>query len=178
MKMTKIIKTTLLIAMLGIVFVSCKKDEEDPTPQKTNFFSIDGTEYSLSAGFTEEYGGSEATGYNFDLTVHSSGLTYREGDLISGQGEELYFELWSTSSTGLASGTYTSSISEAPNTYTYGEIYININAGDLSADAAYEATSGSVTITVSGSTYSVNFDLTITGGGKLTGNYTGALPNF
>ena len=182
MNMIKFTKIILLVTMLGVVTISCKKDGEDPTPQKTNAFTIDGTEYSLSAGFTEEYGGSETTGYNFDLTVHSSGLTlldYLGNEVnLTGQGEELYFELWSTSATGLTSGTYTVSTNEAPNTITYSEIYINLNASNGTADAGYEATSGSVTINVNASAYNINFDLTLSGNKKLTGNYTGALTEY
>ena len=177
MKLTNITKMLTLVIMLGIVTISCKKDEE-PTPgAKTNTFSIDGTEYSLSDGFTEEYGGDATTGYNFDLIVHSSGLT-SSANGVTGTGEALYFELWSTSDTGLANGTYSASLNAEPNTFTIGEVYINLNASTFDADESYEVSSGTVTISVSGSTYTINFDLTLTGNKKLTGNYTGTLSAY
>jgi hypothetical protein len=177
MNMKNIAKMITLVIMLGIVTISCNKDDEEPNPVKSNTFTIDGTEYSLSAGFTEEYGGDATTGYNFDLIVHSSGLT-ATADGVTGQGEALYFELWSTSSTGLAAGTYTAAISEVPNTFTIGEAYINLNASTFSSDEYYEVTAGSVSISISGSTYTINFDLTLEGGKKLTGNYTGTLAAY
>lgn len=175
--MKNIIRTIVLVTMLGIVFVSCSDEGEDPAP-KTNFFSVDGTEYSLSEGLTIEYGGSETSGYNFDLLVFSSGL---EPDLntetFTGEGDFIYFELWSTSTTGLVAGTYTISTENLPNTFTSNNININYVASTKTSDAEYEASAGTVTIAVDGSTYSINFDLTVTGGKTLTGNYTGTLPN-
>ena len=169
--------------MLGIIIVSCSDDAEEPTVNKTNSFTVDDTEYSLSEGLTLEYGGDATTGYNFDLYVYSSGIDvsgildsgFAGAGGVAGTGEVLYFELWSTSATGLASGTYAISLSEAPNTYTVSELAINFGESSLNV---YEATAGTVNISKDGSTYSIDFDLTVTGGKAFTGNYTGTLPNF
>jgi hypothetical protein len=179
MKLTKIIRTIALLTMFSIVLASCSKKEEEPAPKPTNFFTVDGTEYSLSEGLTLEFGGDATTGYNFDLLVFSSGLDPdTSNESFTGEGELMYFELWSTSTTGLAAGTYTINPNSIPNACTSNFISINLNGSTGSSDTEYEGSAGTVTIAVDGSTYSIDFDLTVTGGKTLTGNYTGTLPNY
>jgi len=178
MKLTKLIRTIALLTLISIVYTSCSKKEEEPAPKTTNFFTVDGKEYSLSEGITIEYGGDATTGYNFDLIVFSSGL---EADIINetftGEGEFMYFELWSTSATGLAAGTYTIAPSATPNACTSNTIYIKYNSTTELSENEYEGSSGTITIAVDGTTYSIDFDLSIIGGKALTGNYTGTLAN-
>ena len=178
MKLTKIIRRIALLTMFSIVFTSCSKKEEEPTPKPTNFFTVDASEYSLNEAFTIEYGGDATTGYNFDLLVFSSGLDPDvSNENFTGEGEFMYFELWSTSTTGLAAGTYTINLNTIPNACTSTNIRINHNGATGSNDAEYAASAGTVTIAVDGATYSIDFDLTVTGSKTLTGNYTGTLPN-
>jgi hypothetical protein len=55
-------------------------------------------------------------------------------------------------------------------------VAINLDGNTGSSDENLCCATGNVTITVDGSTYSVNFDLTF-GSKKMTGNYTGPVPN-
>lgn len=177
--MKKTLNLIMLLLAATYFLSSCSKDEEPKV--KENVIILDGTEYSISQAVTLEYGGSVDEGYNFDLYIGSSGLDFSEIDNtgISGKGNILYFELWSTSTTGLAAGTYTASSSFVPNTYTSSYIAINYDTATDEVDEEYdEVATGGITISVSGSTYTVTFDLTLPAGKKMTGNYTGAIPNF
>ena len=170
-------KLLALVAALIIALSGCS-DKEDPKT-KQNVIIVDGTEFAVTQALTEEYGGDETSGYNFDLLILSSGFDFSdyENSWVTGSGNVLYLELWSTSSTGLVTGTYTSSANFEPNTFTSSYVGINYDTSDDTADQGYEDGTGSVSITVSGSTYTVNFDLTF-GATKVTGNYTGTVSHF
>lgn len=170
--------TILILTIVSLVVSSCKKKDEAPAA-KTNFFTVDGKDYAISKGVTIEYGGSATTGYNFDLLLASSGFDFSDFDNsgVKGSGELIYFELWSTSTTGLETGSYSISSTAQPNTYTSNEIDINYDSNTGNTDKEYEATAGTVTIKVEGTTYTIDIDLTVAGG-TLTGNYTGTLTNY
>lgn len=178
--MKKFTKAIVLLSFLTFVLASCSKDEEEAAAPKTNFISLDGTEFSLSQGITFEYGGDATTGYNFDLIVASSGLDFSDIDNngITGKGEAVYFELWSTSSTGLETGSYSFNSGAKPSVYTAFFVRTAYDASTDIADETYESATGTITINVDGSTYTIDFDLILTGGKKLTGNYKGSLTNL
>lgn len=173
--MKNLLKPLTLILVLSILLSGCKKDEE-PAPKK-NYMTYKDTEYDLSSGFLVEFGGSSTTGYNFDLYLLSSGLSVSLTDFITGTGEVLYFELWSSASSGLENGTYTFSNTEAPNKYTTFEALINYNSTDQTVDEDVVDGTGNVTVKVDGQTYTIDFDIT-TPSGNIKGNYTGTLEKF
>ena len=165
---------TLIIFVFALFLLGCT--EEEPV---INYFNVDGKDYSLSEAFTIEYGGDATTGYNFDLLIHSSEIEPDiENETFIGEGEYMYFELWSSSVTGLAAGIYTINPNTIPNACTSHVIIINYNSSTQDSDTEYDQATGSVIIAVDGSTYSIDFDLTIGKNETLTGNYTGSLPNY
>lgn len=102
------IPNVAVILFLGFAIAGCKKDSSKDETTK-NYVNVDGTEYEISKGFITNYGMYNSA-YNFDLVLVSSGLTILEymgmPDSVSGTGNEVYFEMYSSSSDKLAVGDY------------------------------------------------------------------------
>jgi predicted heme/steroid binding protein len=176
----KNLKTTFLTLLaVSILFVACKKDDEDSTPK--NQMTIAGTEYDFSQGFIENYGTwllIEA--YNFDVTLISSGLTIHEIggeiDSISGIGHGISFELFSSDSTDLAIGEYVYDENDDGNagTFSYAGAVVNFNA-ETEEGTEYDITEGKVKVSQNGGNYELSFDCKTEEGTIITGFYKGNL---
>ena len=90
-------KTRTLVLIPIFIFAACTNNE-DVTQPGGSFFTYDGTIYSLTSAFIEEYGVNTEpgeSGYDLDFIAFSYGMS-----------EFVYLDLTSPNST-LASGTYT-----------------------------------------------------------------------
>jgi hypothetical protein len=87
----------------------------------------------------------------------------------------IYFELISNSINEISSGTYNFSFSEEPFTFDYGEVALSINTG---FEEYYEIIDGSVSVTKSGSFYTIHFEGSLEDGSSFEGNFSGTLLNF
>lgn len=69
MKKNSILTIVALVA--AVLITGCSK------PEEPNIFVYTVNEYPLFQGFIHNYGMPDgATGYNFDVTIHSSGVSY------------------------------------------------------------------------------------------------------
>jgi hypothetical protein len=160
-------KFMALGAALMISVVACKDDKDDDGNNGGTTFSqeltLDGTKYTLGSGFIYNYGTNGGGVANFDLNLITDGITViydndGEPDSVSGSGQVLYFETWSSDTTKMADGTYTiDTNSTNAGSISIGEI-ITIANGEVTDFK--EIVSGSLQVTVSGNEH------TITGSGK------------
>jgi hypothetical protein len=136
-------------------------------------FTYDGNTYPVHSAIQWDYGATGYGSYNLDFEAASAGI-----DLVeeTGIGNGFYFELFSPNTT-LASGTYNYNDTIGPFTFDYGEIYLNWDY-DAWSGTYVPATGGTVIITVSGTTYTVEFTLSLIDGKTATGNYTGPAPIY
>jgi hypothetical protein len=169
------IKLLLLIFVISISVLSCKKDD-DNGPTFKNYLKYDGKYYELKFGYLEYYGagwGAE-TSYNFD--IYLSSISEDEMSLKAlPKLNFMYFEMFSSSSTQLVSGTYNfNGESISPFTFDIGEFGLDY----LSNDTYYEVNGGSVVIGKSGTTYEITIDCTDLAGKKISGYYKGELEYY
>src|SRR5512133_2663186 len=101
MKAEKFLTGIIICAVLGMT--GCSKDKGEG-----NYFLYGGVEYPLNQGVMQFYGQlSEGAGYNFDISMFSSGIVY-DSDVaaLKGTGQAIYFEMFSSSASVLANGDY------------------------------------------------------------------------
>jgi hypothetical protein len=127
-------------------------------------FTYKGITYPLTNASIDDWQDGD-----FDLYIASAGIDAYEW---TGIGDIIYFEL--TSPTGaIAEGTY-----DWDDIFGYWIFWttlgVNFNTATLTGDIVDEAVAGSVTISISGSTYTIVFALTM-GDGTATGSYTGTV---
>ncbi len=150
---------TALVAMLlcSTMFVACSKDDKDPEPG-TNQFVYDGNVQNINGGIQYYYGNYYGNNVN-NIELYLAGDNYIMG-----------FEMFVPSTSNkLVAGTYTLADTGQPLTYVSGAVFNDEGEVEL------EVSSGTVSIAVSGSTYTINFDCTLSNGKKVKGNYTGTL---
>lgn len=168
------------IIILGLLFSlsnGCKKDKDDDEETK-NYFKVGGENVELSEGTLIYYGTDDwYDGYNFDLYLISTGI---EGDEESctGSGTIIYFELFSSSSTSLATGNYMyddESDIYPVGTFDYADYSLDFDC-ESDEGSWVDFVSGKVVVNKSGSEYT----LTISGkdeyGNTITGYFKGPLP--
>lgn len=164
------------ILILSLILVSCKKDKDKDTV--TNYFVVDGTKYAVSFGTLENYGTDPGyyEGYNLDLYLITSGIDVDASGVWTGTGKALYFEMFSTSATYLTSGEYTYDlISDVPPTFTFdfSDYCLSWTTGD---NTWIYLVSGTVTVTRSGSNYTIDLTGGVNQNGKtVTAHFTGPL---
>ena len=144
----------LIVAVLCLSLAGCKK-----TKDAGNHFTYAGKDYALTNGLLEYYGAGNGSGYNFDVTLYSSGISYSETDqTLTGTGHILYIEMYSSQTGYLESGSYTFDSGSNGNsgTYTYGAIGMDVNM-QAETGTIKEFTSVNVKIVKSGTTYEVSF---------------------
>lgn len=152
----------LLLAAAAVVFSSCKDDDD----KASNEFKIDGASVSIkSAGllYDPTPGESPKTGediYFHFVTFLSEGLTLTDegnGPFVSGEGDGLTFGLIS-STTDLEPGKYEFTGTDdnaAPFDFFDGSGYYDLNTND---ESEFDITGGTVTVSKSGDTYTIDFD--------------------
>jgi hypothetical protein len=167
----------LFLSILTLILVGCKKDEEEP---KKNAVSFNGVEYDLSFGTLENFGKDPLDpAYNVDLTLYSSGFTLPASgnlDLLTGAGEIIYFELFTSGSTALDSRDYVFDATASGNngTFDYSILGVNFNASFYDGDL-YEITQGKISVDKSGDEYEITIDCKEASGKAITGDFKGKL---
>jgi len=149
---------SLLLIALTLAVSSCKKDEKKT--DLGNHFTYDGTNYPLSAGILEYYGQGGGNGFNYDVTLFSSGVTWNSNDkLLQGSGNLVIFELYSSSSTEFAAGDYSFDplAHENQSTFSTGIFGIDFSVDEFTGTMV-PVGSGLVNVKKSGTDY----ELTIT----------------
>lgn len=179
MKRNQLFIPAVLFAMT-IAIIGCKEDEKVEPVAKKNFLAYDANEYLLASGMLAYYGDPDAKlgTYNFDIMLFSSGITYNAtNDELSGQGDLIVLELFSSSETQLVPGTYVfdSTGSYAANSFDFGFFAVNFAFLTQTGQIEKDITGGNVIVGKSGDQYEVTIDVIADDGKKVTGYYKGSL---
>jgi len=174
MKAEKILTGLLICSLLGMA--GCSKDKEEG-----NYFLYGGIEYPLNQGVMQYYGQlTEGAGYNFDVSLFSSGITFDEVEAdLDGTGQAIYFEMFSSSATVLANGEYLFDMLASENALTFDKGNFGTNL-DFNAQTGevINIISGKVTVSKSGNEYEFTFSGEIQGGATVTGHFKGSIPYY
>lgn len=173
--MNRIAIISFVLLGAPFIFSGCSK------PEKPDSFVYTVNEYPLDQGFIHNYGMPEgATGYNFDVTIYSQGVTYiRDRHEFLGTGHLVYFQMFSSSATELSAGTYQFSTADAGSPLTF-----NVANFGMSVDFTNEtgtivsAVSGTVRVSGSGDHRTFDFECMTATGEKITGHFSGWIPAY
>lgn len=174
-------KISMGALVLAIGFTSCKKDKDDDSngnggSTAKNEMTIKGNSSTIIGGLQSDYGMVDSNIYNFDLLLWSDSIVYVDStESIAGIGNILYFEMFTSSSTGLATGTYIFSNNLNANTFDIGEAAVNFDTETETGDELIETNSGTVTIDKDGDTYIIDIEMADGAGGTITAHYEGTL---
>ncbi|MFV0590687.1 MAG: hypothetical protein ACK5M7_04830 [Draconibacterium sp.] len=178
-------KFLTLVLLASTLFTACDKGNSDPK----NHLKIGDKEYKLSSGILENYGTDSVyyDGYNADLILFSDSISYelveKEGesyrDMI-GNGHGIWFSMFSTEADVLDKAKYTFSTTEpcGIGTFDDGACVINYDSEEEESGFESDIVSGTVDVSVSGSTYRITIDCTNEKGEKVTGFYKGTLTYY
>jgi uncharacterized protein YdgA (DUF945 family) len=179
--MKNFFKPFIAIFLLSIFIAGCKKDEEATVK---NYFNYNGTEFILSQGFLENYGKSSAEeGNNIDLNLLSSTFTIHEKngevDSVSGTGDALYFEIFTSlpDKLDVRDYTYDGTESYAAGTFDIGMIGMGLN-WENETGTIFDITGGKVSVTSNGAEYEITINCTASNGKTITGYYKGPLKYY
>lgn len=165
----------VLLGAAILIISGCSK------PEKPDSFVYTVNEYPLDQGFIHNYGMPEgATGYNFDVTIHSLGVNYnRDRHEFLGTGHVIFFQMFSSSATELSGGTYRFSTDEAgaPFTFNVANFGMNIDFTNETGTIV-SAISGTVKVSGSGDHRTFDFDCMTATGEKITGHFSGWIPAY
>lgn len=144
----------------------------------TGSLTVGGQTYSLSKMYTIDYGLVSAGVYNIDIALVSDGLTLnRDTGFGSGIGEIVYLELFFPTPS-ISAGTFIfSDVSDPPaNSFSdWSDIEVRWQPALDISDGWWELAGGVVTISISGSTYSINGNVDLDDESTATFNYSGPI---
>jgi hypothetical protein len=178
--MKNLFRPFIAVLLLTLFIAGCKKDKEETS---NNQFSYNGTVFNLSQGFLENYGKSGTEGYNIDLSLLSSGFTIHnksgEVDSVTGMGNALYFEIFTSHADKLDVRDYIYDATEsgADGTFDYGMIGMGFNM-ETELGSAFQITGGKLSVTSVGSEYEITFTGTTSNNKAITGYYKGPLKYY
>jgi hypothetical protein len=180
--MKTIVSTLALIFLLCFAMAGCKKDSnKSDTPVTKNFLKVDGTEFAISKGILENYGGDSSV-FNIDLSLISSGITIHETlgmpDSSSGTGHVVYFEMFSSSVDKLAIGDYAFNNTMHAGTFDGAEYVLNWNIAQQHNPNFIQLASGTVKVIKSGAEYELTFSGTDQNNKTISGSYKGSLKYY
>jgi hypothetical protein len=171
----------LWIAPLLLMF-NCGGDDDDSNnviPQADNVLIVGDVSYDLEWGSLLNYGEFEPGIINIDLELWSTGIIEPESgcDVEEGEGQGLYFEMFTSNETSLDDGTYTFNMDPALTTWDYGDYNLNLSSSnpDTNGDLWVVLESGTVSIEKTGSNYNISWDLVDVNNVSITGTYSGSL---
>jgi hypothetical protein len=171
----------LWIAPLLLMF-NCGDDDDESNnviPQADNVLIVGDVSYDLEWGSLLNFGEFEPGIINIDLELWSTGIIEPESgcDVEEGEGQGLYFEMFTSNETSLDDGTYTYNMDPALTTWDYGDYNLNISSSnsDTTDDLWVVLESGTVSIEKTGSNYNISWDLVDVNNVSITGTYSGSL---
>ncbi len=177
----KLLKNTFFAILTVLSISSCSSDDDGGSNEirfgtGTGQVTVNGSDFTLDKGLILDYGQNlgEDT-YNFDIELASGDLTIDQNLGPQGVGNYLYLELHSDQSSNLKNGTYTYGFDSVDLSLTDAELEVNYDFETGDSDEFYNVTDGTVELSRSGNTYTLNFDLEVNGSQSLTGSYVGTL---
>jgi hypothetical protein len=173
----------LIFAAVLALIASCSEDDK---PRRK--IVIDGESTALAHGYYLDYGTSldnnDESGNEYYLVLTTKNLTVSQFGNYEGSGSYINFEFFSYAMDAIAEGTYTYAIES----YFLGDLFdsdasVNYDATLLTEDASFDIVSGTLTISKSGDTYKIKFDLLMENNETeeqvdVTGIYEGKLTEF
>ena len=180
----KSIKFNLILLLAAVfTFTSCDSDDDNggDNNETGNFLRIDDDRFELSQGYIEEYGELQDGVYDWDVTLFSDDFDLTNEEEPTGTGEAIYLDLRTSNPNGLSIGTYTYSDEEEEDAgaLTYVDAIAGIGISfESETGTTFIITSGTVTVSGTGSDQVIEFDLTASNGDAVTGRYKGALIEF
>ena len=166
-----------LLNFCVLLITGCKESstDSDPDSNSDNNFLYDGKTYSLESGIIYDYGEGTTGFRNYDFLI-----TEKEED-FEDESEEaeinsdyyIYFWLESLVASSFTGGTFNfddSDEAEASHLYDGTLIFI-INASEDDFEA-YFVTAGSVDVSISGDTYTLEFDVTLNNDKTMVGEFS------
>lgn len=163
-------KIAFIAVLIVAGFSACKKDDKT---DKQSVFTFNGANYETPKAYIVSYGPNNSESADFDLYLTSSNIAVKDGNGFTGTGDGIYFDLNSSSLTELAAGTYTWSLDRGPGTIVDGEVFLTYDFDTWTGDS-YSVSDGTVKITVSGTTYEIDYSLTLANSQTITGYYKGS----
>lgn len=159
---------------MSIVLMGCD-DDDDKLPE--NYIQIQGKTYELAGGAIINFGQDEwHKGFNTDLAFFSKGLAVDDEMELTGKGEIVFFEMFSTQGSVLNNNQYVFS-EEKPyeiGTISSGEYYYYIENSE-EEEVIHEITRGIVSVAVIGDKYTITINCEGSDKEKITGQYIGKL---
>jgi hypothetical protein len=160
---------------------NCGDDDDDSNnvnPLADNVLIVGDDSYDLEWGSILNYGEfEEGSGIiNLDLELWSIGIIEPEsGCEPSGEGQGIYFEMFTSNDTSLDDGTYTYNMDPELGTWDFGDYILDFSDTNEDDETWIFLDSGSVTIDKTGSNYNISWDLVDGDGISITGNFSGGL---
>ena len=178
------LKALVMVILLGLTLVSCKKDEtETPEPVvKANQITYKGSSYVIDKG-AYVYFTQKSQGYYSSLIFLSPGGQFMTSgetiDSLSGNGTGIAFQCITSDSTALPTGNYpydTTGITTV-NTFSGAMMVLNYDfAADIGEEV--EITGGTLSVTKSSGTYEINYSGKDLEGNPLTFYFKGQMPRY
>ncbi|HYG19586.1 MAG TPA: hypothetical protein VD816_11690 [Ohtaekwangia sp.] len=165
--MNKKISRLFLCLGLAMAFVACKDDDDK---KASNQFTFEGDKFVLQEAWydiDEEFDEDENPVFEYEIYLEGT-----DGTKVSG----VWFDLFSSQDEDLPAGTYT-----FDGDYTQNNLTFNYAGGffydtDTQEEEDFgSVTGGTVKVTKSGDKHTFTFDLTMEGGKKLAGSFSGEL---
>jgi len=161
------------LVILGIIAtISCSKDDEPAPPESK--LNVNGQTYDLAKAFFMNWGSSDCNECtDFDVWLLSDGIEPIDSGFVGTSGHLVLLDLNSSSSTEVAEGSYSWSITRIPSTII--SYWVGTDCGAAPCSFNDFGGSGTATVTKSGENYQFDFDISLLNGGKATGTYFGTL---
>jgi hypothetical protein len=162
----------MALALLTMALLAgCKKDI--PSLEIKNEFIYNGTAYALTNGYLEYFGSNGNGTFDFDVILTSASVILDGGSLM-GAGDVVYLDLNTSSAAGLVPGTYTWSGTREDFSIVHVSVGLDFDLSTL-AGTRFIATAGTVDVVLDGNVTTVTFDLALSNGKTVTGEFEGVL---
>lgn len=184
----KTLSKHLLLGLLmsNLLLISCKKDtaEIENVITKKSFLKIGDKEYNLAKGaFLNDGKEDSSLVYFHELAFFSDSFsltTSQFGEMeISGSGQLIYFDLYSSMGEQLDEGDYmySSESGSFVKTFDYGAYFINYSS-DNTENEEVEIISGTLSVSKTDGEYSITINCMSEDGEIVTGFFNGKLEYF
>ncbi|WP_224994422.1 hypothetical protein [Cesiribacter sp. SM1] len=185
--MKKLLSLALIFCLLASVSVSCKEEEEDtPAPAETSNGSgtvvYNGKTFQAKTGVYEDKGATSLGDGDHSHYNYAFNITDASPSTLTRMTFNLYLEMFSAGTSGFRTGTFEwfhpfeFEQEEVQNTNSFwGDLYVDGNNDGVlgMGDDMHEIWGGQVTVSGSGTDYTISYNLTLEDGKTITGSFTG-----
>jgi len=175
-----IMKKIVYFFCLIIIVFGCTDNNDNETPSQNNYLKVDNAIHAIDSGYLIKSWVVNTEGiYQYDLYLYTEKVEFitlnSQYDSVSGFGNIVGFQLFSSDKDGLNNDTYVYNKTKNTSTFSWSTYFIEYDLVNLTYKENSGINNGEMVVSHIDKLYTISFDCDAENGKQITGYFNGKL---